>query len=117
MSQQQIKRAFLVEMPDGKLKWIDIGVCANCGGIHIPAEDAEKCEVVNYPTYEELKEMYSHTTNKRTPKPDCAQEEKSMKPCRKCGKMIKCGAGGGVFDDMCENCYTQLSENCAEEKK
>jgi hypothetical protein len=54
MSWEKVKRAFFVEK-DGKLQWIDIGVCANCSGIHIPAEEANGCSDTAYrETYEEL---------------------------------------------------------------
>lgn len=57
MSWQRVKNAFHVEI-EGKLVWIDIGVCANCGGIHIPAEEASACSKVKEFTYDEIKKKY-----------------------------------------------------------
>lgn len=55
MSWIKVKKAFFVEK-NGKLQWIDIGVCSNCNGIHIPAEEANGCEDKGTQTYEEVKE-------------------------------------------------------------
>jgi len=59
VSWQKVKAAFFVEK-DGKCKHIDIGVCSNCNGIHIPAEEASACEcktgeILNY---EEIKKKF-----------------------------------------------------------
>lgn len=55
MSWKLVKNAFFVKV-DGKLKWIDIGVYANCNGIHIPPEEANACMgLLTKPlTYEEI---------------------------------------------------------------
>lgn len=57
MSWTRVEKAFFVEK-DGKLQYIDIGVCTNCNGIHIPAEEASGCNGNSDLTYEEIKEKY-----------------------------------------------------------
>ena len=59
MSWIKVKGAFFVHEKDGTCRSVDIGVCKNCNGIHIPAEDANACEKVVYETYEELKKRYA----------------------------------------------------------
>ncbi len=64
MSWQKVKQAFFVEK-DGKFKHISIGVCSNCNGIHIPAEEASGCEETPLGTYEEVKDKFDEL---RSPK-------------------------------------------------
>lgn len=58
MSWKKVENAFFV-IKDGKPQWIDIGVCSNCGGIHIPAEEANGCENKEPFTYDKIKARYS----------------------------------------------------------
>ena len=54
---------------------------------------------------------------KRTDNKSKPQAEKSLKPCRKCGKTITHNPiGGGVFDDMCEECYATLADGESQSK-
>ena len=60
MSWQEVKQAFFVDK-DGKYQSIDIGVCNNCNGIHIPAEEASACEDKGQEeTYEQVKERFDN---------------------------------------------------------
>lgn len=55
MSWQKVKQAFFVKK-DGKCIWIDIAICGNCNGIHIPPEEANGCEGISeeIETYKDL---------------------------------------------------------------
>ena len=60
MSWQEVKNAFFVEK-DGKFQHIDIGVCSNCNGVHIPAEEASACEFNGKEeNYEEVKKRFDN---------------------------------------------------------
>ena len=58
MSWEKIEKAFFV-IKDGKCQHIDIGVCTNCNGIHIPAEEANGCDGKGtVESYEEIIKRY-----------------------------------------------------------
>ncbi len=59
MSWSRVKNAFWITNGIG-CHSVDIAVCKNCNGIHIPPEDANKCEKVVYETHEQLKKRYAH---------------------------------------------------------
>jgi hypothetical protein len=55
-----VKNGLFVQ-ENGECKWIDIAVCSNCNGIHIPAQEANGCCDIlanEVPTITELKERY-----------------------------------------------------------
>ena len=62
MSWTKVEDAFFCEK-DGEFTKIDIGVCTNCAGIHIPPEEANGCEHKEILTYEELLEKFKKTTH------------------------------------------------------
>ena len=63
MGWQKVKHAFFVQKKDGQLQHIDIGVCGNCGGIHIPAGEANRCDVELIMTYDEIVAFYKEVHN------------------------------------------------------
>jgi len=58
MSWKKVENAFFV-IKNGKCQHIDIAVCSNCNGIHIPPEDANRCEDRGVPTLKEVKAKFS----------------------------------------------------------
>ncbi|MEK6885185.1 MAG: hypothetical protein AABY22_36475 [Nanoarchaeota archaeon] len=57
MSWSKVENAFWVNK-NGKFTHIDIAVCDNCNGIHIPPEKANACQKIVEETYEQVKEKY-----------------------------------------------------------
>ena len=67
MSYEVVKKAFFVKK-NGKFTHIDIAVCTNCNGIHIPPEEASGCSDTNFKImdYEELKRRFDDLRKKES---------------------------------------------------
>jgi hypothetical protein len=60
MSWKLVKNGMFVQ-ENGECKWIDVGLCSNCNGLHVPAEEANGCCDIlanEIPTIAELKERF-----------------------------------------------------------
>lgn len=81
MSWQKIEKAFYV-IKDGKFQSIDVGICDNCNGIHIPPEEASACEHKGQEeTYENLLKRIENL--KTSPNNDF------KKVCPECGFAVR----------------------------